>query len=108
MVVLGRAALDVVVVGALVAVVLVVAVLAGVAVVDAAALGAVAYAAQMREDEKLRNWGAARDVEAVQRAEKPLRAGVAAILDRFDAFVQFRWITRTRTRSHDLDDAWTC
>ena len=54
--------------------------------VVAAALGAVAYAAQTLEEEKLR-WairyenGTTLDVEAEKRAETPLWACVAAILN---------------------------
>jgi hypothetical protein len=56
-------------------------------VLAAAARDAVAYAAQMRDDEKLRceSWyanGAALDEEADRRAETLLQAGIAAILDK--------------------------
>ena len=55
--------------------------------VAAAAFGAVAYAARRVEAEKLRCGvryaiGAALDDEAARRAEKPLRAGTAAIMNR--------------------------
>jgi hypothetical protein len=77
-VVAGRGAVEVLVVGFAVAELEV--------VVVAAALGSVAYAAQMRDEEKL--WcciryamGAARDVEAKIKAETPLRACIAAILN---------------------------
>lgn len=79
-------------------------------VVAAAALGAVAYAAQMRDEEKLRFCvrlaiDDALDDEAEKRAERPLRAGVAAIIEA-QGCAGFDLLLLTDldapTRSHDL------